>query len=139
MTNLKKFCIFTPLRVLAISAVLALIAAYFVAEKVKVDSRETMYLMIYPLLIGYNVVLSLASYSIFANIYRSVAYNFILSFLSFYVPVILFSIGVSLFAGGSGLLGLPMMSIPFLIPQTYYFVQFRRRLKTKEFDLDFIK
>ncbi|MDH6307139.1 ABC-type bacteriocin/lantibiotic exporter with double-glycine peptidase domain [Dysgonomonas sp. PFB1-18] len=136
MTKLHKFCVYTPLRVLAISFVIAFIAAFIAAKIMERDARETMYLMVYGFLIFPNILFSLGSFSVCFNLYQSVRENFSLSFLSFYFPVI-FAVFIMLFSRIFGVLAIPLVALPFLIPQTYYFIRFRKRLTEGEIMEDF--
>ncbi len=136
MTKLNKFCRYTPLKVLGISTIIAFISAFIIASVIKKDARETMYLMIYPMIIIPNILFSVGSYSIYFNLYNKVRKNIWLCLLSFYFPVVIAAIIMAL-NGIMGLLSAPLLAIPFLTPQTYYFVRFRKRLKTGEILDDF--
>ena len=136
MTKLHRFCTYTPLKVLGISFAIAFISAFILDKIMEKNARETMYLMIYPLLIIPNILFSIGSYSIYLNLYKEIRDNILLSLLSFYFPVFIAGF-IMLTNGIFGVLAIPLIAVPFLIPQTYYFMQFRKRLATGEIMDDF--
>jgi len=122
---------------LVISFIIAFIVAFISAKIMERDARESMYLMVYAYLIFPNILFSLGSFSICFNLYRSVRENFFLSFLSFYFPVIIAFFIVVFYGEMLGTLFILLIALPFMIPQTYYFVRFRKRLLTGEVMEDF--
>lgn len=157
MTKLDKFCLFTPLKVCGISFLISLVVLFILSLIVSVDNLteeevrgrygegDFSHLIIYCLLVFCCIFCSLCSYIIFLNRYKKIRDNYLLSFLTFISPVILISLITLITQGisediGSGLLmslGAGVLSIPFVIPQIYYFVKFRKRLKSGEILEDF--
>lgn len=142
MTRLKKFCIFTPLMVLGISFIIAVIFSFLFMYRLKQVEFRNGLAALFPLfMIGYNILCSLLSYSVCFNLYKKIRDNILFSFLSFYFPlfatiITLFLIpSNSLYTDNLATLGIWLISsIPFLIPQTYYFIRFRRGIKKGLFE-----
>lgn len=157
MTKLDKFCLFTPFKAFGISFFISLVILLILSLIVSVDNLtekevrnrygegDFSHLIVYSLLILCCIFCSLCSYIIFLNRYKKIRDNDFLSFLTFISPVILISLITLIAQGiseniGSRLLmslGAAVLSIPFIIPQMYYFVKFRKRLKSGEILEDF--
>jgi len=138
MTKLKKFCLTTPLKVLLISMILSSILVFFLSKRIE-GTRDGLASVAVGMIIVYNAICSVLSYSVLLNLYRRVRDNVALSFLSFYLPVLVALLGILIMYvvyvvhGGEFLMAMWLIySIPFIIPQTYYFVRFRQRLKSGE-------
>lgn len=141
MTKFGKFCFYTPLKVAGISILISYIIAsilIFISHKNRVNYNHScdMSGIIYGIIIFPNFIASLLSYSIAINFYKRIRNNFTLSFLSFYSPTIVIILFIVAFDPGS-LFSLILYSLPFIIPQTYYFIRFRKRLKSGEILEDF--
>lgn len=135
MNKLKRFCAYTPLKVLAICLILSLTLCVFLYIRMNsLPHREGLAVLALYLLVAYSILCPILSYSILLNLYKAVRENIILSFLSFYFPIVI-SLAALLFAYAShgGEVYMIMIWIiymmPFIIPQTYYFIRFRKLLK----------
>lgn len=133
MSKLKKFCIYTPLKVLLVSLILSFILSYLYMKRIEGTNDGLAIVAVY-LMVTYSIICSLASYSILLNLYRRIRNNVVLSLLSFYLPIIVTMIimftnyiyhrtEISIFVMWL------IYSIPFIIPQTYFFIRFRQELK----------
>lgn len=147
MSKLDYFCSYTPLKVfgfsLTISIVITLFMAIFQPFRSEGDIFSDEILGFF--FIGASLFNSLISYTICFNLYKTVRNNPILSFLSFYAPLFIVPLASSLILSkdminsyfGENLLFWLFVSLPFIIPQTYYFVKFRIRLRKGEITDDF--
>lgn len=146
MVKLDKFCIYTPLKVLAISLIISF--AVSIVGGLAMPSHPTQHgeaslggFYIGAICATLSIGLSVLSYSIAFNLYKTVRDKFLFSFLSFYSPLIvllfLFVIYDDERTGFFLYVQLIIFAVPFLIPQTYYFVKFRKRLSTGEILEDF--
>lgn len=140
MTKLKKFCVYTPLKVLAISLILAYILSYLYMKRIE-GTRDGLAIVAVYLMVAYSIACSLTSCSILLNLYRKIRDNFVLSFLSFYFPIvitiiIMFATYMYHRSEVSILIIWLIYSIPFLIPQTYYFIRFRQGLRIDKFGIN---
>lgn len=132
MTKLGKFCLFTPIKVSIISVLLSVLISTLIIEMNRPSNYPQhgcdMSGILYVLIIFMNLLASLLSYTIAFNFYKIVRDNFVLSLMSFYALPVL--VAFYLFKGDSTIFFTAIISLPFLIPQTYYFVRFRKRLKS---------
>lgn len=141
MSKLKRFCLLTPLKVLGISIILSCILAFIMYKLMaynmeKNNIRDGLGVLAIYLVIICNFISPLLSYSISLNLYKRIRDNVFFSFLSFYLPMIICFM-VLLFIGETSIEILSfwiMALLPFLLPQTFYFVLFRRKLKIADFN-----
>lgn len=131
MDDLTKFCNYTPLKIMGISAGIALVFAVISEATSKssfLDFSGLSYLILIP-----NILLSLFSYSICFNIRKSVRENPTHCFLSFYLPAIMIFLWANLRVLGEEWLEdiffTFIVFLPFLIPLTYYYIRFRYNIK----------
>lgn len=144
MTKLKKFCVFTPLKVLGISFIIEVIISYvFMYRTNQINHRNGLVALFPFFIIGYNVICSLLSYTILFNLYKNIRESALFSFLSFYFPVFVTIITLFLISSNSfytdnlATLGIWLIfSIPFLIPQSYYYIRFRIGMKKGVFEIN---
>ena len=131
MTKLGKFCLFTPIKVLLISILLSIILPWvLVPPSTPPPHSNDMRGILCTIITLLNVLASIVSYSIAFNFYKSIRNSFFLSFLTFYsLAIFLFCVGMILLAS-EALIFISTSFLPFLIPQTYYFIRFRKRLKS---------
>jgi len=151
MTKLHKFCILTPIKVLAISVIISLLvlivySLFFTQELTQEEVRsrhgegDFSNLLIFGGCMIYSVFCSICSYTLCFNLYRTVRGNAWLSFLTFFSPLIILPLlAMVVWNKGEGLilLGFMFFAIPFLIPQIYYFIRFRKLLASGEIMDDF--
>lgn len=136
MTKLEKFCAITPLKVLGVSLILALILCVFLYLKMNSTlHRNGLAVLALYYLIAYNIICSILSFSILLNLYKIVRDNVYMSFLSFYFPILISIVTlliVSLLYGVEAFMFIvwAIYAIPFLIPQTYYFIRFRQQMES---------
>lgn len=145
MTRLDKFCFFTPIKVLGISLVISLIIG-IICEFVY-PSKPTQYgeatwggMWLGAIFFLYSALCSIASYSICLNMYRTIRNNFFLSLLSFFLPLIILPL-IALVAWNVQevirTLGYILFTTPFIITQIYFFIKFRKQVKSGEIIKDF--
>lgn len=155
MTKLHKFCVYTPLKALLFSIIISVLvfiiySTFFMREltREEIEGRhgegDFSNLLIYGGCMMYSIFCSVCSYTICLNLYKRVRENTFLSFITFFSPLIILPlISLLLWIADSrnndGLLLLAFMlfAIPFLIPQTYYYIRFRKRLDSGELTDDF--
>ena len=136
MTKLEKFCAITPLKVLGVCLILALILCFFLYLKMNsFPHRDGLAVLALYCLIAYNIICSVLSFSILLNLYKTIRDNVYLSFLSFYFPILISIVAlliVSLLYGVETFMYImwATYAIPFLIPQTYYFIRFRQQMES---------
>lgn len=146
MSKLHDFCFNTPLKVLGISLIISIlfciILPFFKPIESDDPSFENGILGFFS--IGCNFLNSICSYTIGLNLYKTVRNNLILSFLSFYAPLLIAPFtSILILSGGLDsefcfiLFPWLFLSLPFLIPQTYFFIKFRRRMRNGEITDDF--
>lgn len=136
--KLTRFCLFTPVKVLFLSMIFALLLwmvsdhffkdvftkAYFV-----INGKE---LLFYPLFVSF--LYSVSSYCIFFCKIKTVRYNNYLSFSCFFVvPFIIVNLFIRNQAGISHLQSLYYF-LAFLIPQFYYYAYFLRKQQKGDWD-----
>ncbi|MDR2956235.1 MAG: hypothetical protein LBV43_14265 [Prevotella sp.] len=135
MTKLKKFCVYTPLRVLLISLILSSILAVIYLKRIE-GTRDGL-AGLYPyVMMAVTIVCCLLSYTVLLNLIEKVRNSFFLSFLTFYFPVLLFSVILLItFIGDYRVMIFLWLFpfLPFILPQTYYFIRFRQKLKSDIF------
>lgn len=140
MTKLDKFCFFTPLKVAFISGALSLIGAFIILSAIDRPYAGQhgcdMSGILYGLMIFGNVFASFLSYLIALNLYKTVRNNKIALFLTFYFPS-LFLFLISTIVVYESVLAFLLTNIFFLVPQTYYYNRFRKRLQSGEILEDF--
>lgn len=151
MAKLDKFCLFTPMKVFGVSIIISLLvfaiySLFFMRELTMEEIRgrhgegDFSNLLILGGCIIYSIFCSICSYTIYLNLYNTVRENIWLSLLTFYSPMLILPLlALLVWSANDGLLALRFMffAIPFLIPQTYYFIRFRKRLTSGEILDDF--
>lgn len=139
MDKLGYFCQYTPLKVMLISVLLScLLAVGMEIAETGTLVGASFTLVFFLAFMSINFVLSFMSFSIYFNIYKKVRENIFLSFLSFFAPVILALLALSfvdinLILNKDVLYSLLIVS-PFLIPQIFFFIRFRKMVNRGDFD-----
>lgn len=142
MNKLGYFCQYTPLKVMLISVLLSCLLAIGIEIADTGTFVGASFTMIFFLaFVSINFILSLMSFSIYFNIYKKVRESIFLSFLSFYLPVILVILALTIIDPNMVLYHLNrdilysiLIISPFLIPQTYFFIRFRKMVNRGYFD-----
>lgn len=140
MEKLGYFVQYTPLKVMLIGSLLScLLAVGIEVYDTGSFAGATFSLVFFLSFISINFILSILSFSIYFNIYKPVRDNPLLSFLSFFFPVI--AVGVALLITDINIIinedffySLLIIS-PFLIPQTFFFIRFRTMVKRGDFNI----
>lgn len=129
MTNLRDFCIHTPLKVIKMSLILGLTSGYYLYHTSIGEAQVASFgkMILFSL---YNIVCSLLSYTILLNRVAEIRDNFLLSFISFFwfaLPqfIIFFILDDPLL-----ILIAKVGILPFIIVQSLYFVRFRFLLRS---------
>lgn len=135
MTKLGKFCLYTPIKVLIVSTIISYIV-FILGISLSSPSYPhhgcDMSGIVYGMIIFINIFSSILSYTIAFNFYKSVRDQSLLCFCSFYgFFILLFMVSLIPFASESIILAL-VAYLPFLIPQTFYYIRFKKRLKSGE-------
>lgn len=145
MTRLDKFCLFTPMKVLGISLGISLIigiVCVFLYPSKPTQHGEVTYggMWLGLIFFLFSALCSVSSYSICLNMYRTIRNNFLLSLLSFFLPILLLPI-IALVVWNvqesKRALGYTFFTIPFIIAQIYFFIKFRKQVKSGEIIKDF--
>ncbi len=139
MEKLGYFCQYTPLKVMLISIVLSCLLAI----GIEIYDTGTFNVAIFSFMsfMGFasiSFVLSILSFSIYFNMFKRVRESGLLSFLSFFLPIpVLYisvvALGIYSIDFDSVVAGI-LIALPFLIPQTYFFIRFRIMIKRGDFE-----
>lgn len=140
MEKLGYFVQYTPLKVMLIGSLLScLLAVGIEVYDTGSFAGATFSLVFFLSFVSINFVLSILSFSIYFNIYKPVRDNPVLSFLSFFFPVL--AVGIALLVADINIMVNEdffyslLIILPFLIPQTYYFIRFRTMVKRGDFNI----
>ena len=136
MTKIQSFCLFTPLKVLVISiqvSVLLIWPVSWMEYEFPAWLKPDIGSWTLRAILLVNGFVALFSFAVALNILQSVRNNILLSFFSFFLPAIIVYT-VIIFKASSGVGYTLFMLLPFLIPQVYYYIRFRKRLKSGEFE-----
>lgn len=145
MTRLDKFCLFTPMKVLGISLgislIIGIVCVFLYPSKPTQHGEATFGGMWLGLIFFvYSAFCSVTSYSICLNMYRTIRNNFFLSLLSFFLPILILPLISVIMWDVQELkkaLTLTMFATPFIIAQIFFFVKFRKQVKSGEIIKDF--
>lgn len=146
MSKLHDFCFNTPLKVFGISLAISIVffLALTFAQTIKTDVPIFGNGLLGFFFIGCSLLDSICSFTVCLNLYKTVRNNLILSLLSFYAPLLIAPFTLVLISSKvvysefySILIPWLFLSLPFLIPQTYFFIKFRRRMRNGEITDDF--
>lgn len=136
--KLTRFCLHTPLLVLVLALAISLIL-WFISDNICKNPNTKLYmdinnkeLFFYPFFVCFSC--AVASYSIFLCKIRAVRENFLLSFISFFpLPLLIaFFFLSSQFTSDEHYIQTAYYSLAFILPQTYFFILFRRKKKKGE-------
>ena len=137
MTKIQAFCLYTPLKVLAITLQLSVLLIWPVSWmgcKFPVWLRSDMGGWNLRVILLVNGFVALFSSTLALNIYQSVRKNAFLSFLTFFLPfVVVYGVILSNIPQSGAGYTLFVFSA-FLIPQIYYYIRLRKRLRLGDFE-----